>query len=98
MRFFGILAGCLGPPIIVAGQPMAASYWTQNDRDVRQRAAFELSCPSEQLQLVPLMTKELEQGQQVAHQIGVTGCGHRLVYVLDYSGGWVLNSSDAAPR
>jgi hypothetical protein len=54
---------------------------------VRQRAAFELNC-AQPLDVIPIVTTEIQAGQQVAK-----------VYVRgDYASGWVLNSSDAAPR
>jgi len=95
MRRVLLLVACAGPPLIIAGKPMAMPYWDKDDREVRQRAAFELNCP-EQLQVIPIVTDDFEGGQ-LAKQIGVTGCGHRLVYVRA-SAGWVLNSSDAAPK
>jgi hypothetical protein len=54
------------------------------------RAAFEMQCPKEKLQLTGLrggLDKELDG----AEQVGVTGCGKRAVYVLT-SNGWLLNS------
>ena len=87
----------MGPPLMVAGKPMAMPYWERDDREVRQRAAFGINCP-QQLDVIPIVTDEIQAGQQYAKQIGVAGCGHRLVYVRVYPSGWVLNSSDAAPK
>ena len=95
MRVALLMAACAGPPLMVAGRPMAMPYWEKDDREVRQRATFELNCP-EQLDVIPIVADDFEGGQ-LAKQIGVTGCGHRLVYVRSPSG-WVLNSSDAAPK
>jgi hypothetical protein len=97
MRILILVAGCLGPPLMVAGKPMAMPYWQKDETEVRQRAGFELNCPS--VEVIPIVTVEMEAGQQYAKQVGVTGCGHRLVYVRgDYNSGWVLNSSDGAPK
>ena len=57
---------------------------------VRNRAAFDLSCPKEALSLVVLNT----QGPtypQLAMEIGATGCEKRAAYVAR-PGGWALNS------
>ncbi len=58
---------------------------------LRTRAAFDLSCDQNQLQIV-----ELDDGVQ-----GVTGCGHRATYVKSCEGQgfarscqWILNSSE----
>ena len=61
------------------------------------RAAFELQCPKEKIELVEL-TPPLDSGIQAGAQVGVTGCGKRLVYVLSVGAGWVANShSDEKP-
>lgn len=46
------------------------------------RAAFEMSCPKEQIELTQLPNAT----------VGVTGCGKKLVYVDVRGHGWVLNS------
>jgi hypothetical protein len=48
-----------------------------------QRVSFEMQCPREQIQITPLD----------GNQMGVTGCGRRVVYVLVPYAGWVVNSS-----
>ena len=95
MRWALLLAGCLGPPLVVAGHPMYAERWIQDEKEVRQRAHFELSCG--ELEVIPLVTYT-ESGHEWAKQIGVSGCGHRLVYLKDWTTGWVLNSSDGSPK
>ncbi len=55
------------------------------------RAAFELSCPAESLEVV-----DLTPDRQFAHgsQMGVSGCGKKVVYVyLDNV--WVNNTGGA---
>ena len=65
--------------------------------DLRERAGFDLNCPVDALSLQRL-------GDEHALQMGVTGCGHRVVYTYvftsEFSGAWALDSvSDpATPR
>ena len=47
-------------------------------KTVTARASFELSCPRDQLELTVLST---EGARKLANQIGVTGCGQKVVYV-----------------
>ena len=47
-------------------------------KTVTARASFELSCPQDQLELTVLST---EGARKLANQIGVTGCGQKVVYV-----------------
>lgn len=47
-------------------------------KTVTARASFELSCPQEELELSVLST---EGPRKLANQIGVTGCGQKVVYV-----------------
>lgn len=54
------------------------------------RAAFELSCPKEQLQLNVLHRND---GLGCAgSQMGVTGCGRKAVYVCTRSQEWINNT------
>jgi hypothetical protein len=90
-----LFAGCMGPPVMVAGHAMYADQWLEDEKAIRQRASFEIGC--NELEIVPLVTRT-EAGHTWAKQVGVSGCNHRLVYVKDSVGGWILNSSDAAPK
>jgi hypothetical protein len=57
------------------------------------RASFELRCPREKLTLHELNAR-LDDRILVVEggtQVGVSGCGHRAVYVWT-SSGWMLNS------
>ncbi len=56
-----------------------------------ERAAFELQCPRDQLQLVGL-NADLDRYIGPGNQVGVSGCNKRAVYVLTQTAGWVLNS------
>ena len=61
------------------------------------RAAFELECPKEQLQLAPLnppLVEPLVSGAQV----GVTGCAKKTVYVYTNQGGWVANTASVSDQ
>ena len=55
------------------------------------RAAFELQCPPEQVELTGLGTP-LDSKAKRGSQVGVSGCGRRLVYVFMERSGWILNS------
>ena len=54
------------------------------------RAAFEMRCPKDQLQIKALGS-DLDDVAEAGKQVGVSGCGKRLVYVKTPSG-WILNS------
>jgi hypothetical protein len=84
-----LLAGCAST--MQNGFDLEAGGWDHDQKDLRARAAFELRCAPETLQLTVLKTNESSKWA-AAQQVGVEGCGHRLVYVRD--NGWVLNSSD----
>ena len=58
------------------------------------RASFEMQCPSDQLQQFGL-NAPLESHAYVGSQVGVEGCGHRVVYVLTPSG-WLANAPSGA--
>lgn len=51
-------------------------------KTVTSRASFELSCPQDELELTVLST---EGARKLASQIGVTGCGQKVVYVYFFS-------------
>ena len=58
------------------------------------RAAFELSCPAEKLQISVL---ERHDGLGCAgSQVGVEGCGKKAIYVCSRSQEWI-NNTGAAP-
>jgi hypothetical protein len=64
---------------------------TSFSRYSADRAAFELQCPIDQLEIVGL-NRSLDDPAAAGSQVGVTGCGKRAVYVLVAGAGWVLNS------
>jgi hypothetical protein len=82
-----VFIGLLG--VTACGTMPLRKYFNDNGID---RAAFEMKCPREQLQLVPL-NKPLDQTAMYGDTVGVIGCGQRAVYLLTQSG-WLLNSLD----
>jgi hypothetical protein len=56
---------------------------TFNESALRERAAFDLSCPRDQLQVQALGSNSAA---------GVTGCGRKATYVNDAQGVWVKNN------
>jgi hypothetical protein len=69
--------------------------------DGLRRAAFDLECPQEQIDVVELVAGAW--GSNFGAQVGATGCGRRAVYVFTNLGQWhseakaVTASSDARP-
>lgn len=92
-----LLATACGANVKVGEYSLDQELWDSAQAQVRERAAFELKCPKEQLALTLLAAQfPADTRLNAPKQIGVDGCGRRLVYVVSRSG-WVLNSSDAAP-
>lgn len=58
-------------------------------RELHTRFAFETGCPEDQITSTRLRRGTGPSGAQY----GVSGCGHRAVYVYDYERGWLNNSS-----
>ena len=78
------LAGCC----CIGAHPVTAESSFQEK--ALNRAAFDLSCPVNQLQTVVLTRND---GLGCAgSQMGVTGCGKKATYVCDRSQNWLLNS------
>jgi hypothetical protein len=86
-----LLAGCAAT-VQVGGYSMHQGRWLEDSRTIRARAAFEMKCPAERLELVPIAVTNGEV-YGVAKQIGVSGCDRRTVYVQVRGGDWVLNSA-----
>ena len=64
--------------VVVAMLCVACGHDKRAMKTVTARASFELSCPQDQLELTVLST---EGARKLANQIGVTGCGQKVVYV-----------------
>jgi hypothetical protein len=60
-----------------------------------KRAAFELQCPKEQLELTAL-NGSFRSRAVAGRQVGVRGCGKQAVYVLSAGAGWVANTASFA--
>lgn len=54
------------------------------------RAAFEMQCPKDQLEMVAL-NRSLGSAAFTGSQVGVRGCGRQMVYVATEAG-WIANS------
>lgn len=89
------LVGCA--TVDVDGVMLTKSRWTEDSETIRRRAAFEMPCPAESIEL-RVLKEYTGFGFLGANAVGAAGCGHRLVYVLSVRGAWVLNSSDAQVR
>jgi hypothetical protein len=86
--------GNMGKRTIVPIAALFIGACTPTEEQLRTRAAFDMQCPAEQLQVVSLDT-------QIR---GVTGCGQRRTYVAVCNGqpgnamttcNWVADSSSA---
>ncbi len=55
-----------------------------------ERAAFELKCPREIIEIVPL-NRGLDDRNEQETQVGVKGCGKQAVYVYMRGMGWIAN-------
>jgi hypothetical protein len=86
-----LLAGCAAT-VQVGGRSMHQGRWLDDSGEIRGRASFEMKCPAERLELVPISVSNGEV-YGIAQQIGVSGCERRSVYVKLRGGGWVLNSA-----
>lgn len=64
-----------------------ASFANNKRQAVSAKAAFDLSCPADQLRLSPLSSENMERATY-----GVTGCGKKASYVFVPGAGAVLNS------
>ena len=93
------IASCASVPTMESGGFTVERPYTEAAFDnVRNRAAFELSCPKEQLQLVVINVAPSCEGR-IPSTLGVEGCGHRAVYVhVRSDAGWVMSSADGQPE
>ncbi|MBN1774192.1 MAG: hypothetical protein JXB32_23235 [Deltaproteobacteria bacterium] len=72
----------------------AGCYAQMNTRlqtDLRRRAAFDLGCPPDGMEMVVL--SRIPTNREIVSSYGIYGCGRQATYVLDVnSATWVLNS------
>lgn len=64
-----------------------ASFGSAKSSAVRTRAAFDLSCAADKLQVSPLSSEMMERATY-----GVSGCGKKATYIYAPEGGAILNS------
>lgn len=69
-----------------------ATVGSHFDKNGRERAAFDLNCRKEALE-VSALTGQLDDVLLRGAQVGVRGCGNRAVYVFNPEVGWILNGS-----
>ena len=87
-----LLGGCA--TVMVDGWKLGKDRWDYDRAQVTKRAAFELQCPPESLTLYVL---SVYSGTITSQQIGVDGCGHKLVYRNSIDG-WVFDSADGLAK
>jgi hypothetical protein len=81
---------------LVDGYNVDAVTFEEAKQQVLPRAAFETGCPQSELTITILATDS-----ENVSQLGVTGCGAKLVYVLVAGGQmqsdmWVVNTSGSS--
>lgn len=77
--------------VVTASLCVACGHDKRAVKAVSSRAAFDLSCPKEELDLSVLATSG---ARKLASQIGVTGCGNKVVYVYFAStDSWIADSA-----
>jgi hypothetical protein len=81
-----VVAAAIGCSTI---SPTVRQSFTQSGLD---RAAFEMKCPKENLELVQL-NRPLDDRNEFDTQVGVRGCGSQVVYVDVRGAGWVANTA-----
>jgi hypothetical protein len=76
---------------VVAALCVACGHDKRAMKTVTSRASFDLSCPQDELELTILATSG---ARSLASQIGVTGCGNKVVYVYFAStDSWIADSA-----
>jgi hypothetical protein len=91
MRGPGVLtvAGLLTLMLSLSG--CVESLRTQRQADLRQRAAFDLHCPAETIDVTPLDQQAQRHGGGTT---GVSGCGQQATYLWDpYRASWIMNNA-----
>ena len=65
---------------------------------LRTRAAFDLKCPAESLQITDLGNNSEKVGEKRVTTAGVDGCGQRRTYVYNATQGvWMLDAVNGEP-
>lgn len=86
--------GCIST-VDIDGKPMHQEAWEMAQRDVTRRAAFDLRCDEQNIEVRILDTDcSADFGAACrAVQVGTTGCDQRAVYVATPQQGWVLDAA-----
>jgi len=80
--------------LLMAALCVGCSHDKHAMKTVTSRASFDLSCPEDELELSVLSTTG---ARKLANQIGVTGCGKKVVYVYFSSTDSWIADSDITP-
>jgi hypothetical protein len=80
--------------VVVAALWVACGHDKRAMKTVTARASFDLSCPQDELVLTTLATSG---ARRLASQVGVTGCGNKVVYVYFTSTDSWISDSDITP-
>jgi hypothetical protein len=85
-------------PIVLCAAAGSACAPTREsaERDLRARAAYDLSCPVNKLVFTPMSDdKVVYDGRETdtPKTMGVTGCGHVSTYVWVKDKGYVMNNN-----
>ncbi len=76
-------------PLLVAVFACAGCFSAGNQAKLKTTAAFDFSCPQDQLQIQLLTGNWAVEGAQA----GAEGCGKKARYILNFkAGGWVMNT------
>lgn len=84
----GVLSSCA--TVRVDGFTINEMDWERCEKALRSRAAFDLECDAAKLKLQLLSTGQDALQYDKAHQVGVAGCGKKVVYVR-LANGWAAN-------
>jgi hypothetical protein len=82
-----LLGACL--TTVVGCAPTIGEHFRARALD---RAAFEMKCPKEQIELVPL-DFPLDRSMAAGVHVGIKGCETQAVYVFTNQTGWVVDTA-----
>ena len=86
-----LLMACTVATIQKDGYTIHADNWAYEEKALRKKAAFDMECATDALQLTILDVVKLN-GVDNPSQVGVSGCDQKFTYV--YSGsGWLANTA-----
>src|SRR5688572_20895076 len=91
-----LLTTACGKKIVVNNIVVYENHWEQTKREVGQRMAFDFNCSQDQLSFTLF-----KRVARYPSEVGVTGCGRKVVYVRAVGQGgigpWVANVEGANP-